>query len=285
MITLRKLTLARGARVLAAGIDLTIHDGQRIGIVGTNGCGKSTFLALLAGELHADGGDLEVPPALRVARVMQETPAVDQPAIDYVLDGDAELRDIERSLAQAQSEHRTEDLAALHERLDLIEGYSARSRAGSLLHGLGFEIDEHRAPVSSFSGGWRMRLNLARALIARADLLLLDEPTNHLDLDAVMWLERWLSGYRGTLLLVSHDREFLDSVIRRILHFDGRSVVSYSGNYSAFEVARAQALAVQQAMYARQQREIAHLQGFVDRFRAKATKAKQAQSRLKALAR
>ena len=266
-------------------MDLTIYAGQRVGIVGANGCGKSTLLSLLAGEVHAEAGDCDMPSGLRIARVLQETPAVDSAAIEYVLDGDAELRSIERAIAQSEAAHRAAELAELHERLQHIEGYAARSRAATLMHGLGFPAHVHEARVTTFSGGWRMRLNLARALMARSDLLLLDEPTNHLDLDAVMWLERWLTAYAGTLILVSHDREFLDGIVGRVLHFDGRTVVSYSGNYSAFEEARSQALAAQQAMYAKQQREIAHLQRFVDRFRAKATKAKQAQSRLKALAR
>jgi len=285
LINLRHLSLARGVRVLAADIDLTLHDNERIGVVGANGCGKSTLLDLLAGSLQPEAGDLELPPNLRIARVLQETPGVDQPALDYVLDGDAELRVIEAQIAAAEAGYRAEELAVLHERLQQIDGYSARSRAAALMHGLGFAASGQLEPVASFSGGWRMRLNLARALIARSDLLLLDEPTNHLDLDAVLWLERWLAAYRGTLLLVSHDRDFLDGIVERVLHFDGRTVVSYAGNYSAFENARAEALANQQAMHVRQQREIAHLQSFVDRFRAKATKAKQAQSRLKALAR
>ncbi len=285
VITLRRLSLGRGARILASDIDLTLHAGQKIGIVGANGCGKSTLLALLAGELQPEAGDLEMPAGLRIARVLQETPAVDQPALDYVLDGDTELRSIEGALRALHSGDSGEKLAALHDRLEAIDGYAARSRAAALLHGLGFAVDQHERFVSTFSGGWRMRLNLARALIARSDLLLLDEPTNHLDLDAVLWLERWLAAYAGTLLLVSHDREFLDAIVQRVLHFDGRTIVSYTGNYSAFESARTQALAAQQAMYAKQQREIAHLQQFVDRFRAKATKARQAQSRLKALER
>lgn len=285
MINLRHLTLARGARVLAANVDLTLHAGERIGVIGANGCGKSTLLDLLAGELQPEAGDIELPPAIRIARVLQETPGVEQPALDYVLDGDAELREVEADIRSAEAGHRAEELALLHERLQHIDGYGARSRAAALMHGLGFAADAQLDPVATFSGGWRMRLNLARALVARSDLLLLDEPTNHLDLDAVLWLERWLAAYRGMLLLVSHDRDFLDAIVGRVLHFDGQGVVSYSGNYSAFETARAAALANQQAMRARQQREIAHLQSFVDRFRAKATKAKQAQSRLKALAR
>jgi ATP-binding cassette subfamily F protein 3 len=285
VITLRNVSLARGARLLASGVDLTLHAGSRIGVVGPNGCGKSTLLALLAGDLSAETGDVDMPPGLAVARVLQETPALERPAIEYVLDGDQALRSIEAALQRARAQHRGADEAALHDELERIDGYRAVSRAGALLHGLGFAFAQHAAPVASFSGGWRMRLNLARALIARSDLLLLDEPTNHLDLDAIVWLERWLGGYQGTLLLVSHDREFLDACVGRVLHFDGRTIVSYSGNYSAFETARAGALASQQAAYARQQREVAHLRRFVDRFRAKATKARQVQSRLKALAR
>jgi ATP-binding cassette subfamily F protein 3 len=285
VLTLRNVSIRRGARVLASSVSLTVHAGERIGVVGPNGCGKSSLLALVAGELAAESGELAMPPGLRIARVLQETAAVERAAIDYVVDGDAELRAIEDALARAHAEDRGHDQALLHERLAAIGGYGARSRAAALMHGLGFGYEEQSAPVASFSGGWRMRLNLARALIARSDLLLLDEPTNHLDLDAIVWLERWLGSYAGTLLLVSHDREFLDAIVRRVLHFDGHTIAAYSGNYSAFEAARAGALASQQAAYAKQQREIEHLRRFVDRFRAKATKARQAQSRLKALAR
>jgi ATP-binding cassette subfamily F protein 3 len=285
VLTLRNVSIRRGARVLASGVNLTVHSGERLGVVGPNGCGKSTLLSLLAGDLTADSGDIDMPPGLRIARVLQETAPTERPAIDYVLDGDAELRNIETELAHAHATDRGTEQALLHERLAAIDGYAARSRAAALMHGLGFAFDEQSAPVATFSGGWRMRLNLARALIARSDLLLLDEPTNHLDLDAIIWLERWLGAYTGTLLLVSHDREFLDATVRRVLHFDGRTIAAYSGNYSAFEAARASALATHQAAYAKQQREIEHLHRFVDRFRAKATKARQAQSRLKALAR
>jgi len=285
VITLRNLTLARGARVLASGVDLALHAGERIGVVGANGCGKSTLLGLLAGEIHPEAGDLELPPGLAIACVSQETPGVERAAIEYVLDGDAELRAVQRALAESEHSASPDEVGALHERLERIGGYSAQSRAAALLHGLGFASEQHTAAVASFSGGWRMRLNLARALIARSDLLLLDEPTNHLDLDAVIWLERWLASYRGTMLVVSHDRDFLDATVERILHFDAGRVASYSGNYSRFEAARAQALARQQAAYAKQQREIEHLHAYIERFRAKATKARQAQSRMKALAR
>jgi len=285
MITLRKVTLARGARVLVEGVDLTLHAGERIGVVGANGCGKSTLLGLLAGDLHVEAGDLEMPPTLAVARVAQETPGSPVPAIEYVLDGDLQLRSIERSLREAEAHDEGERIASLHAELERIDGYGARSRAAALLAGLGFAPGDESRPVESFSGGWRMRLNLARALIARSDLLLLDEPTNHLDLDAVLWLERWLASYPGMLLLVSHDRDFLDACVTRILSFEGGRIASWRGNYSDFETQRTQALALQQAAYARQQRTIEHLTRFVERFRAKATKARQAQSRLKALER
>ncbi len=287
MINLKTATLRRGAKVLLDQADLTVHAGMRIGVVGANGCGKSSLFAVLRGELHADRGDAEVPRGWTIATVAQDTPATDRLAIDYVLDGDVELRRIEADLAAA--EHAAtldgERLALLHERYAAIGGYSAKARAATLLAGLGFSDPEHTQPVRSFSGGWRMRLNLAQALMCRSDLLLLDEPTNHLDLDAIVWLERWLGDYAGTLLVISHDREFLDAVSQSILHFDDRKLRLYTGNYSAFESARAERLAQQKALYTRQQREIERLQSFVDRFRAKATKARQAQSRVKALER
>ena len=285
MIVLRNLILARGAKTLIADVTLAIHAGSRIGVVGANGCGKSSLLAALAGDLPPQAGDIDMPPSIRIAQVAQETPAVATPAVDYVLDGDRELRETQAGLAAAERLGDAERIATFHQTLERIDGYSAQARAARLLHGLGFAGSLHVRPVAEFSGGWRMRLNLARALFARSDLLLLDEPTNHLDLDAVIWLERFLVSYRGTLLLVSHDRDFLDAVIDRVLHFSAGTIASYSGNYSAFEATRAMALARHQAAYAKQQRQIAHLRSFVDRFRAKATKARQAQSRLKALAR
>ena len=285
MISFRTVTLARGARTLVQDVTLAIYAGERVGVVGANGCGKSSLLAALAGELHPQSGEIDLPPALRIAQVDQETPATAMPAIEYVLDGDSELRATQKALAHAEEGADADRLAELHQTLERIDGYSAQSRAARLLHGLGFPVAQHIKPVREFSGGWRVRLNLARALFAPSELLLLDEPTNHLDLDAVIWLERYLAGYRGTLLLVSHDRDFLDAVIERVLHFESATINAYNGNYSAFEQLRAQALARQQAAYAKQQREIAHLRSFVDRFRAKATKARQAQSRLKALAR
>ena len=285
MITLRKLTLARGGKMLLEGIDLTLHASQKIGVVGPNGCGKSSLFALLLGELHQEAGDLELPGRLTVAHVSQEVPSGDQAAIDYVIDGDAPLRALERELAQAHDEDEGERLAALYEAFEHAGGYAARSRAASLMHGLGFNAGEQEQAVDAFSGGWRMRLKLARALMCRSDLLLLDEPTNHLDLDAVIWLEQWLRDYPGTLLAISHDRDFLDGTVGHILAIEQCRAKLYTGNYSAFEEQRAMHLSQQQAAYQKQQREIAHLHSYVERFRAKATKARQAQSRIKALAR
>lgn len=283
MIQFRSLTLARGARYLIRDASLQIHPGWRVGLVGANGSGKSSLFALLRGELHAEMGECEVPARWTIASVAQETPALSRSALDYALDGDAELRAIERDLAAAESAHDGHHIAELHGRLHEIGGYAAPARAAALLAGLGFAQEDFARPVSEFSGGWRMRLNLAQALMSRADLLLLDEPTNHLDLDAVVWLERWLAGYRGTLLLVSHDRDFLDACVTHVAHIHAQRLTLYTGNYSQFETQRAAQLAVQQATCEKQQREIARLERFVERFRAKATKARQAQSRLKAL--
>ena len=283
MIQFRNLTLARGARSLIEDASLQTHAGWRVGLVGPNGSGKSSLFALLRGELQPDRGDCDLPAGWRIASVAQETPALDTPAIEYVLDGDAELRTIEHELAAPESEHDGHRVGELHARLQEIDGYGARARASALLAGLGFADADLTSAVASFSGGWRMRLNLAQALIARSDLLLLDEPTNHLDLDAIVWLEKWLAGFRGTLLLVSHDRDFLDGCITHVAHISARRLTLYTGNYTSFEEQRAAQLAGQQAMYTKQQREIAHLERFIERFRAKATKARQAQSRLKAL--
>ena len=287
MIRISDLTLARGSKRLLEGAALTIHPGHRVGLIGANGSGKSSLFALLRGELDADAGEVSLPPSWVIAHVAQETPPVRMPALEFVLDGDAELRSVERALADAEADPGTagEQLAELHHRYEASGGYGARARAATLLSGLGFPELRHRDPVARFSGGWRMRLNLAQALMTRSDLLLLDEPTNHLDLDAVLWLEEWLQRYPGTLLLITHDRDFLDAVVTSIVHLDGRKLRLYTGNYSQFERERALALAQQQAAYAKQQRQIAHLRSFIDRFRAKATKAKQAQSRIKALER
>jgi ATP-binding cassette subfamily F protein 3 len=287
MIRLTDLTLARGDKRLLEGANLTVHVGQKVGIVGPNGSGKSSLFALLRGELDADAGEVSLPPAWVIAQVAQEVEPVATPAIEFVLDGDAELRTVMRALEQAEADPNAsgEHLAELHHRFEAIAGYSARARAAKLLSGLGFVPARHDDPVASFSGGWRMRLALARALMTRSDLLLLDEPTNHLDLDAVLWLEEWLQRYPGTLLLVTHERDFLDAVATSIVHLEAKKLRVYNGNYSAFEDQHARDLAQQQAAYAKQQRQIAHLRSYVDRFRAKATKAKQAQSRIKALER
>jgi ATP-binding cassette, subfamily F, member 3 len=283
LILLRQLTLARGARRLIENADLQLHAGWRVGLVGANGCGKSSLFALLQGELHPEAGDCTVPRDWRIASVGQETPPLAQPAVEFVLDGDVALRAVEREIAVAEHRHDGHGLAEAHARLAAMDGYSARSRAAALLAGLGFSTADLERHVADFSGGWRMRLNLARALSSRAELLLLDEPTNHLDLDAVVWLERWLAAYRGTLLLVSHDRDFLDACVTHVAHIEGQRLTLYTGNYSSFEEQRAARLAGQQALFEKQRREIAHITQFVERFRAKATKARQAQSRLKAL--
>jgi len=264
---------------------MQLHPGHKVGLTGANGAGKSSIFAMLRGELHPEKGDLEIPAGWVVAHVAQETPALSIPAIEFVLDGDVELREIESILLEAEANHQGELIAELHQRLTDIGGYSAKARAAELLNGLGFSQDALRQPVSTFSGGWRVRLNLARALMCRSDLLLLDEPTNHLDLDAVIWLESWLQSYRGTLLLISHDRDFLDAIVNHIAHIEQQTLTLYRGGYSDFERQRAEKLALQQAMFEKQQRKVAHLQSYIDRFRVQATKARQAQSRIKALER
>jgi ATP-binding cassette subfamily F protein 3 len=285
MLQFDHVSLRRGSRLLFENATCQIHPGQKVGVTGANGTGKSSLFALVLGELGADAGDIQLPRDWTIAHLAQEIPATDQPAIEYVLDGDAGLRRLQAALTRAESDGAGERIAQLHAELEHIGGYQANARAARLMSGLGFAPgDEHR-PLADFSGGWRMRLNLARTLMCRSDLLLLDEPTNHLDLDAVIWLEGWLRQYRGTLLLISHDRDFLDSVCDHILHLERQRATLYPGNYSAFERIRAEQLANQQSAYERQQREIAHMHAFVERFRAKATKARQAQSRLKALER
>ena len=262
-----------------------VHAGQKLGVVGPNGCGKTSLFAMLCGDLHADAGDVEVPTAWLVSRVEQEAETSEQPAIEYVLDGDVELRAAEAGIEAAEQSGNGERMAMAHQHYEELGGWSARARAAVVLDGLGFRADEFEQPVASFSGGFRVRLNLARALMRRADLMLLDEPTNHLDLDAVIWLEEWLSAWSGTLFVISHDREFLDATVSSVLHFDQGGLKLYAGGYSDFERQRAQALAQQQASWRKQQREIDHLRSYIERFRAKATKARQAQSRIKALAR
>ncbi|HJV28796.1 MAG TPA: ATP-binding cassette domain-containing protein [Aromatoleum sp.] len=285
MIQFRNLRLARGAKILVDNVSLQIHPGWRVGLTGANGTGKSSLFALLRGGLHQDQGDLDIPAGWQIAHVAQETPALAKAAIEYVLDGDAELRDVEAKLAAAEAAHDGAHIGERHARLHEIGGYAARARAAALLDGLGFVGNDAERPVSDFSGGWRMRLNLAQALMCRSDLLLLDEPTNHLDLDAVLWLEQWLRDYRGTLLLISHDREFLDACVTHIAHIEQQRLTLYTGGYSDFERQRAERLSQQQSMFEKQQREIAHIEDYIRRFRAKATKARQAQSRIKALER
>jgi len=283
LITASNLSLDRGAKNLITSSSFTIHPYHKVGLVGANGCGKSSLFAALLGELQPDMGDLSMPSSWAIATVKQDTPALEQSALDYVMDGDKEFRQLEQKLEQARVDDNGNLEATIINQIDAINGYSLPARAGELLHGLGFLQHQLVNAVKDFSGGWRMRLNLAQALISRADLLLLDEPTNHLDLDAVIWLQRWLKRFDGTLVLISHDRDFLDDVIGQILHIEHKQAKLYSGNYSAFERQRAEHLAQQDAQYQKQQKEVAHLTSFVDRFRAKASKAKQAQSRLKRL--
>lgn len=264
-------------------IQLQLHPGHKVGLTGANGCGKSSLFALLSGQLDADKGTLEIPASWTIATVTQETPAIETPAIDYVLSGDEELISITDDLKHAELNKDGDKIAALHVSLSDIDGYAAKSRAAELMYGLGFTASNESNAVSSFSGGWRMRLNLARALMCRSDLLLLDEPTNHLDLDAVIWLETWLKRYQGTLLLISHDRDFLDAVVNHVAHIEHQQLTLYRGGYSDFERQRAERMAQQQSLHEKQQRQIAHLSQYIERFKAKATKAKQAQSRVKAL--
>lgn len=285
MIQFKQLTLTRGLKTLITNASLQLHPGHKVGLTGANGAGKSSLFALLRGEMQVESGDLALPASWVVAHVAQETPALSIPAIEFVLDGDAELRDIEAALIEAEAKHQGESIAELHQRLTDIDGYAAKARAAALLDGLGFSQANLNQAVATFSGGWRVRLNLARALMCRSDLLLLDEPTNHLDLDAVIWLEGWLQSYRGTLLLISHDRDFLDAIVNHIAHIEQQTLTLYKGGYSDFERQRAEKLALQQAMFEKQQRKVSHLQSYIDRFRVQATKARQAQSRIKALER
>src|SRR5438876_3830739 len=285
MIRLSQVTLRRGAKTLLEGTDVALNPGDRVGLIGANGSGKTSLFALLRGELHADRGEVDYPARWRVAYVAQETPALDRPALEYAIDGDTTLRKLEARLAEAEAANDGHLIGELHAAMGDADAYTVRSRAEQLLHGLGFSHEQMGEPVASFSGGWRMRLNLAQALMCPSDLLLLDEPTNHLDLDAILWLEDWLKRYAGTLLVVSHDRDFLDGVVDMVVHIDAKKLKRYSGNYTSFERQRAAAVVLAAAQYEKQQRERAHLESFINRFRAKATKAKQAQSRMKMLAR
>ena len=284
MISLRNFALRRGERLLLSNVDLTMHAGYRVGVVGRNGTGKSSLFAAVKGELEADKGDVELPGKVRTASVAQETPALPDPALDFVLGGDTDVAEVLKAEADAIAREDWEAVAAVHIRMEEVGGYDAQARAGKLLHGLGFPADTHQRAVKDFSGGWRVRLNLARALMMPSDLLLLDEPTNHLDLDAVFWLEQWLLKYPGTLLLISHDREFLDNVATHTLHLQGGGAKLYVGGYTDFERQRTEHLRQQQIQHEKSEAERAHLQSFIDRFKAQASKASQAQSRIKRLA-
>ncbi len=283
MISFRNFALRRGERLLLSNVDLALHAGWRVGVVGRNGAGKSSLFAALMGEVEPDTGDLDLPAKARIASVAQETPHLPDPAIDFVLSGDAAVHAAIQMEANAFAAEDWEAVAAAHQRLEEVNGYDGTARAGRLLNGLGFPAETHEKPVADFSGGWRVRLNVARALMTPSDLLLLDEPTNHLDLDAVVWLEEWLKRYDGTLLVISHDREFLDNVTTHILHLHDGTAKLYVGNYTAFERQRAEHLRQQQIAFEKEQAERAHLQSFIDRFKAKASKARQAQSRMKRL--
>jgi ATP-binding cassette, subfamily F, member 3 len=284
LIRVSQLSLLRGAKPLLEGADVSLNPGERVGLIGANGSGKSSLFALLRGELHADKGEVDFPRHWRLAYVGQETPALERPAVEYAIDGDTTLRSLEKKLFQAESANDGNLMGEVHAQLADADVYTVRSRAEQLLLGLGFSKQNLNESVSTFSGGWRMRLNLAQALMCPSDLLLLDEPTNHLDLDAILWLEEWLKRYAGTLIVVSHDRDFLDGVVTCVVHIDQKKLRRYSGNYSSFEEQRAQALVLAAGQYEKQKREREHLQSFIDRFKAKATKARQAQSRMKMLA-
>ena len=285
MLKLIDVTLQRGGEPLFAGLDITVHDGHRVGIVGRNGIGKSTLFALIRRKLLPDEGDVSCPAKWTVAHLAQEVETSDREALDWVLDGDQRLRDVERRIARAEAAGDDHALAHLYTDLDDAGGYTAEARAAEILNGLGFAADTFRARYAEFSGGWRIRLNLAQTLMSPSDLLLLDEPTNHLDLDAMFWLESWLLRYPGTLLVIAHDRDFLDTVCTDIVHLERRRARTYKGDYSSFEVQRAEALALQSSVHKKQQQQAVHLQRFIDRFRAKATKARQVQGRIKALER
>ena len=284
MIEIKKLTLQRGLKVLLDKADAVINPGQRVGLIGKNGTGKSSLFALIKGEITQDGGEILIPKTWRLASVSQETPDLDISALDYVLQGDAELQAFQTALAQVEAQNDGMKQAEYHAKLEEIDAYTAPARAAKLLSGLGFAQEEHIRPVKSFSGGWRMRLNLAQALICRADLLLLDEPTNHLDLETVLWLENHLASLPCTQIIISHDRDFLNATTTHTIELSQQKLTQYGGNYDFYQAERAQRLAQQQAAYVKQQAQIKHLQSFIDRFKAKATKAVQAQSRMKALA-
>lgn len=283
MIKLDNIKLQRGPQVLLDNASLTLHPKQKVGFIGANGAGKSSLFALLRGQLTLDGGELYIPKEWKIAHMRQEIDDLERSAIDYVLDGDTHLRMLQEHIQIAEAKHDGDTLAKLHTEWDNADGYTADARARRLLAGLGFNNEEMEKPIRHFSGGWQMRLNLAQALMCPSDLLLLDEPTNHLDLDAIIWLEGWLKNYQGTLILISHDRDFLDSVIDHIAHLEQQKLTLYKGGYSTFERTRAERLAQQQQVYEKQQAQRAHMESFIARFKAKASKARQAQSRIKAL--
>jgi len=285
MIQLQNVSVQRGAKFLLDAAELTVYPGQKVGLIGANGCGKSTLFQLLLGSLHSDTGSVDIPKNWRIAHMAQEVGHTARTALDYVLDGDTELRRLEREIEQATAKGDGEKLAHFFSEMENIDAYTAPSRAQQLLNGLGFATGDDQRPVTDFSGGWRIRLNLAQALMCPSDLLLLDEPTNHLDLDATLWLEEWLKRYPGTLLIISHDRDFLDNIVDRIVSIEQQKRESYTGNYSSYERQRAEKLAQQQASYEKQQARIAHVENYIRRFRAQATKARQAQSRIKELER
>jgi ATP-binding cassette subfamily F protein 3 len=285
LLSARDLHLRRGPQPLIEQANFSVFRGNKVGVTGANGTGKSSLFAAIRGELTPDRGDIALPATLKIAHVEQEIAASPRPAIEFVLDGDTELRGVQAAIEDAERRDAAMALADLYSSLEAIDGYRARARAMGLMHGLGFKTGDHERPVGEFSGGWRVRLSLARALNSRADLLLLDEPTNHLDLDAIVWLEEWLTSFPGTLLMISHDREFLDAIIDRVLHIENRTIRAYAGNYSQFEQKRVEELALQSTLHARQVKRIAEITTFVNRFRASATKSRQAQSRLKTLQR
>ena len=285
MLKITDLSLRRGTRLLLENIALDVFPGQRMGLTGANGCVKSSLFSVIAGRLEADQGNVTLPRGALISEVLQETPESSQTAIDYVIDGDKSYRSLELKIAQAELSSDGTELATLHSQMEAIDGFRVSARAGQLLHGLGFTAKEQTQSVNTFSGGWRMRLNLATALMTRADLLLLDEPTNHLDLDAMVWLEQWLASYEGIVLVISHDREFLDRAVTRIAHIENQTIQVYEGNYSLAERQRAEIIEIQQKQHVRQKKQIRHMQSYIDRFRYKASKAKQAQSRIKALER
>ena len=285
MLTFANLALRRGTLLLFSEVSFTIHKGRKVGLIGANGAGKTSLFKLITGELEADTGSVDFPQSMEISYLEQEVAATTELALDYVKGGDRHWTEIDRAIAKAEQAGEFEKIATLHEQLDSIDGYTASARAEKLLMGLGFKVNEFQKPLSSFSGGWRIRLNLARTLMSPAELMLLDEPTNHLDLDAILWLSNWIKQYQGSMVLISHDREFLDETVNTIAYLSNKNIELFSGNFSQFEIIKAARLAEQQSSYVKQQREIKHMQDFVSRFRAQATKARQAQSRIKALER